>query len=259
MPFEYSDVVNKVNKLTADQSDFCERMIKAFDDMKLEFQTLVANQSESSNNNNANVVPVNCEQSSTEQGMQHSLIGKTPASSKFYGTGERARLMGYIAEMMDLVQLPEDSDNVMLGKRDSVQDILDTLLTYAQAACSGMHKMVSKDTALDHTTLTWSKVPEVYKERAVEVFINMAKCDNIPFDRSEDHWAPRVMLARRYHNKYNPKRFEERQNKKGKTATREQRRVAGHVHPVSESSAIALKRARVDDASNTGVASGLLR
>lgn len=52
MPFEYSDVVNKVNKLTADQSDFCERMIKAFDDMKLEFQTLVANQSESSNNNN---------------------------------------------------------------------------------------------------------------------------------------------------------------------------------------------------------------
>ena len=133
-------------------------------------------------------------------------IRKTPDCSKWYGNGETARIMGYIAETKNLVQLENDSDEIILSKRKCVHDYVELLYSYAKLACFGIYQRVLRDESLDKSRMAWGKVPRIYRERGVQIFKEMAALSNIHIDRSEDDWLPWLIMARHYHNKYNPKR-----------------------------------------------------
>ncbi|CAO3696205.1 unnamed protein product [Rhizopus stolonifer] len=245
MPYEYVDVVRKIDNLVREQETFSRAITDAFDNLKNELRTLVGNQGESNNGRNQFIATrLSNEETVREYSNVQTIarIRKTPDCSKWYGNGETARIMGYIAETKNLVQLENDSDEMILSKRKCVQDYVDLLYSYAKSACFGIHQRVLLDESLDKLKMTWGKVPRTYKERGDQIFMEMATLSDIHIDRSEDDWLPWLIMARRYHNKYNPKR---KQKKQGTSETASEN--SGSTSPNAESSAMAGRHARNDE------------
>mgnify|MGYP003362305679 CR=1 FL=1 len=55
MPYEYVDVVRKIDNLVRDQEAFNQKITDAFDNLKDEIRTLVGNQGESNDGRNRKI------------------------------------------------------------------------------------------------------------------------------------------------------------------------------------------------------------
>ncbi|CAO3702067.1 unnamed protein product [Rhizopus stolonifer] len=200
MPYRTDDIIYKLNELIQTSQDFHQEIQHDIDNIRHEIDRLnTAIRNLAGNNNDTTV----------SQAESHELITavEPQVSTRAYGDGERPRLLGFIRETMDLVEQRDNSELAKLRKRESASKILIRLNNLTLAVCEGVNAKVEEDKSLNHATMTWGKVPAKYKEFAVPLLIDMAKKSFIPLDRSEENWAPKLLLARRYHNKFNKKKI----------------------------------------------------
>ncbi|CAO3685722.1 unnamed protein product [Rhizopus stolonifer] len=155
---------------------------------------------------------------------------------------------------MDLVEQRDDSELAKLRKPESASKILIRLNNLVLAVCEGVNAKVEEDKSLNHATMTWGKVPAKYKEFAVPLLIDMAKKSFIPLDRSEENWAPKLLLTRRYHNKFNKKKGKETAKESAQSSSDDhQSNVENEVQdrtspsPVIESSSMTRRWGRIED------------
>lgn len=126
-----------------------------------------------------------------------------PLSTLAYGTADRPRLLGYIAEAMNLVETKDDTEEMKDGKHKSVHKMFTRMVDLAKTVCGGIADRIKNDESLDHTNITWGKLPGHYRDDAVALLIQMAQLCNIDMTRSFHNWAPLLFLSGSYHNNFN--------------------------------------------------------
>ncbi|CAO3702069.1 unnamed protein product [Rhizopus stolonifer] len=95
-----------------------------------------------------------------------------PLSTLAYGTADRPRLLGYIAEAMNLVETKDYTEEMKDGKHKSVNKMFTRMVDLSKTVCGGIADKVRYDESLDHSNMTWGKLPGQYRDDAVALDTN---------------------------------------------------------------------------------------
>lgn len=128
----------------------------------------------------------------------------TPNSTHLYGKEEHHRIMAFVAETMGLLYNENDTEQNNDFRIESIKQIMKRLNDIARVSVGLMYELVQADQSLDQCKMFWKNVPGAYKKKALRSFIDAAVLGGIPLDRSEQDWAPFIILTRRYRNIYHP-------------------------------------------------------
>ncbi|KAG1436809.1 hypothetical protein G6F56_013400 [Rhizopus delemar] len=126
-----------------------------------------------------------------------------PLSTLAYGTADRPRLLGYIAEAMNLVETKDDTEEMKDGKHKSVHKMFTRMVDLDKTVCGGIAGRIKNDESLGRTNITWGKFAGHYRDDAVALLIQMSQLCNIDMTRSFHNWAPLLFLSGSYHNNFN--------------------------------------------------------
>ncbi|CAO3694882.1 unnamed protein product [Rhizopus stolonifer] len=142
-----------------------------------------------------------------------------PLSTLAYGTADRPRLLGYIAEAMNLVETKNDTEEMKDGKHKSVNKMFTRMVDLSKTVCGDIADKVRYDESLDHSNMTWGKLPGQYRDDAVALLIQMAPLCNIDMTRSFQNWAPLLFLSESYHNNFTKNTTQKNSNSQQQEST----------------------------------------
>ncbi|KAG1436603.1 hypothetical protein G6F56_013488 [Rhizopus delemar] len=86
------------------------------------------------------------------------------------------------------------------------------MVDLAKTVCGGIADRIKNDESLDHTNITWGKLPGHYRDDAVALLIQMAQFCNIDMTRSFHNWASLLFLSGSYHNNFNTRNTTQKNN-----------------------------------------------
>ncbi|EIE91160.1 hypothetical protein RO3G_15871 [Rhizopus delemar RA 99-880] len=111
----------------------------------------------------------------------------------------------FIRETMDLLDKPEDSNEILDNKRLLAKKYHSQLNSFAQVICIDLSNKLLADVHIDKNKLSWKYIPVAYKNTAYKELEEFALRASIPLGRCVNSWGAQVLLAKSYGNYYNKK------------------------------------------------------
>lgn len=111
----------------------------------------------------------------------------------------------FIRETMDLLDKPEDSNEILDNKRLLAKKYHSQLNSFAQVICIDLSNKLLADAHIDKNKLSWKYIPVAYKNTAYKELEEFALRASIPLGRCVNSWGAQVLLAKSYGNYYNKK------------------------------------------------------
>ncbi|CAO3693741.1 unnamed protein product [Rhizopus stolonifer] len=217
MPYRIEDTIYRLNQLIKENEEFRQEMRLANnelrEEMRRENESLRADIRALGQQRGTTIPsitqpalePVVDRQPVATSSHMLPKVPLRPLSTLAYGTADRPRLLGYIAEAMNLVETKDDTEEMKDGKHKSVNKMFTRMVDLSKTVCGGIADKVRYDESLDHSNMTWGKLPGQYRDDAVALLIQMAQLCNIDMTRSFQNWAPLLFLSGSYHNNFNTK------------------------------------------------------
>ncbi|CAO3683433.1 unnamed protein product [Rhizopus stolonifer] len=170
MPYRIEDTIYRLNQLIKENEEFRQEMRLANnelrEEMRRENESLRADIRALGQQRGTTI-------SSITQPALEPVVDRQPVAQN------RPRLLGYIAEAMNLVETKDDTEEMKDGKHKSVNKMFTRMVDLSKTVCGGIADKVRYDESLDHSNMTWGKLPGQYRDDAVALLIQMAQLCNI--------------------------------------------------------------------------------